>query len=458
MATYIAEALKDENGNLSGGKAGDQNGLEVVTQLWYRLSSKGVPWDWVARLKQGGDVAQAMAILGMQIADNSHIGYDQSQRETMTNECRKVGWNPSKIQTDCETDCSAMIACILNAVGISVSTAMTTRDEKEQLHNTGMFDFYESSEYLDTGDNLKPGDILHRNGHTAICTQNSSSAQPVPDDSKENEQVGARMYINWSKFESGKEYSDTSGWYINGDKGQAYGRYQFDYRYGLVPFMQFCVEQYQELFSGFQSYISMGVGNSELIANAGLISLFKEYTENHLAEFSKMQNWQMYNQYYLQLRQSVLNNCGYDINNIGPYAVGTAASIAIRNSGYWEANSDIFTGTTGKESEHDWIMLVCARQNAKTGNYDGDRWSTTQLNRTLSDMNPGNGVIQIGQGAFISTNPNNPVNPAGNNAGSVGTPDIKYPNNSTAISGGIASGDVNNLLWCMKHFTNILSL
>lgn len=458
MATYIAEALKDERGQLSGGQAGDQNGLEVVTQLWYEKNSSGVKWDWVARLKQGGTVAQAMAILGLQIADNSHIGYDQSQRETMTNECRKVGWDPSKIQTDCETDCSAMVACILNAVGIHVSTGMTTRDEKEQLQNTGMFDFFDTSEYLDTGDNLKPGDILHRPGHTAICTQNSSSEQPVPDDKKESEQIGARMYINWSRFESGKEYSDNSGWYINGDKGQAYGRYQFDYRYGLVPFMQFCISHYPDLFSGFQPYINMGAGNVELVSNTGLVALFKEYTENHLKEFSKMQNWQMYNQYYLQLRQSILDNLGYDINNIGAFAVGTAASIAIRNSGYWAANSDIFTGTTGKESEKDWITIICLRQNAKTGNYDGDRWTNTQLNRTLSDLEGGTGVVQIGQGSFVPTSPTNPVNPAGDTAGSADTPEIKYPNNITAISGGIASGDVNNLLWCMKYFTDILSI
>lgn len=458
MATYIAEALKDENGNLSGGQAGDQNGEEIKTQLWYARSSKGIPWDWIARLKQGGQVPNAMAILGMQIADNPNIGYDQSQRETMTRECQKVGWDPSKIQTPCETDCSAMIACILNCVGISVPWGMTTADERSILESTKGFDFFESSDYLETGDNLKPGDILHRNGHTAICTQNTSSEQPVPDEKKEETQVGARIYINWSRFESGKEYSDNSGWYINGDAGQAYGRYQFDYRFGLVPFMQFCMEQYPDLFGGFAPYIAMGAENKQLVANSGLIALFKQYTENNLAEFSKMQNWAMYNQYYMQLRQNILTHLGYDVENIGAFAAGTTASLAIRNSGNWESNHEIFEGTTGKESEKEWITIICLRQNAKTGNYDGNRWTTTQLNRTLSDLNSGVGVVQIGQGTFISTNPESPVNPAGSSAGSAGTPEIKNPGNVPALSGGIASGDVHNLMWCLNYFTNILSI
>lgn len=35
MATYIGEASKDENGNLRGGKDGDQNGLEVRVTGWF---------------------------------------------------------------------------------------------------------------------------------------------------------------------------------------------------------------------------------------------------------------------------------------------------------------------------------------------------------------------------------------------------------------------------------------
>lgn len=461
LACYIGEASIDERGQISGGQLGDQTGEEVRVTPWYAQTRNGRKWDWVARLKDSvpnsANIKKAIAVLCIESCNNQNVGYDQSRRWTFGDLCRANGWKPKEVNEPCATDCSALVACVLNCLGINVSMGMTTRDELAQLKNTELFEILTSAEYITTGDNLQQGDILHMEGHTAICVQNSSQPQPVADDKKEDEQVGARMWINWSLFESGKEYNNNSGWYINGDKGRAYGRYQFDYRYGLVPFMQFCIQQYPDLFSGFQPYIDLGVGNEQLIANSGLIQLFTDYTNNHLAEFSKMQNWQMYNTYYLLIRDAVLKHAGYDINNIGTYAVGTAASIAIRNSGYWDANVDIFTGTTGKESESDWIKIVMARQNAKTGSYDGNRWTTTQYNRVFSDMQNQVGVVQIGQGTIVDspTTPS-PVNPAGGSAGSAGTPEIKKPTPDTSTNGGIEAGEVYNTNWLLKYFTNIL--
>ena len=270
------------------------------------------------------------------------------------------------------------------------------------------------------------------------------------------------MWINWQVFESGKEYTDNSGWYINGDKGRAYGRYQFDYRYGLVPFMQFCVQQYPNLFSGFQPYIDLGVGNSALINNAGLKQLFIDYTNNHLAEFSKMQNWAMFNNYYSLIRSEIQKHLGYDISNVGAYAVGTAASIAIRDSGYWDAVKDIFTGTTGKESESDWIKLVMAHQNAKTGANDGNRWTTTQYNRVFADMASQTGVIQIGQGT-IQDSPTAPapINPAGSNAGSAsgsGTVEVVQPTTPPPPIGGVDARTMFCPYWSLQYFCNVLPL
>lgn len=461
LACYIGEASIDERGQISGGQLGDQTGEEVRVTPWYAQTRNGRKWDWIARLKDSvpnsSNIKKALATLMIESCNNQNVGYDQSRRTTFYHQVVANNMQPKNVSLPCATDCSALVACVLLCLGINVSPEMDTRSELSALKNTELFDIFYDDKYITTGDNLQVGDILHMSGHTAICVQNSTSEQPVPDNKKEEQQVGERMYINWSLFESGKEYSNNSGWYINGDKGRAYGRYQFDYRYGLVPFMQFCVNQYPNLFSGFQPYIALGVGNEQLISNSGLVDLFTEYTNNHLAEFSKMQNWQMYNSYYLLIRDEVLKHAGYDINNIGAYAVGTAASIAIRNSGYWEANVDIFTGTTGKESESDWIKIVMARQNAKTGGYDGNRWTTTQYNRVFSDMQNQVGVVQIGQGTIVDA-PNNPspVNPAGSNAGSAGTPEVKNPTPNTSTNGGIEAGEVYNTNWLLKYFTNIL--
>ena len=339
---------------------------------------------------------------------------------------------------------------------------MNTYSELGELKNTELFDILYDSKYLTTGDNLQVGDILHMPGHTAVVVQNSESIQPVPEDKKDDEQVGARMWINWQVFESGKEYTDNSGWYINGDKGRAYGRYQFDYRYGLVPFMQFCIQHYPNLFSGFQTYIDLGVGNEQLVSNSGLKQLFMDYTNNHLAEFSKMQNWAMFNNYYSLIRSEIQKHLGYDVSNVGVYAVGTAASIAIRDSGYWDAVKDIFTGTTGHETESDWIKLVMARQNAKTGANDGNRWTTTQYNRVFADMQAQTGVIQIGEGTISdsSTSPA-PINPAGSDAGSAsgsGTTEVVQPTTQPPPIGGIDARSMFCPYWSLKYFCNVLPL
>lgn len=462
MATYIGEASKDENNNLRGGRDGDQNGLEVRVTPWFAQTRDGRRWDWVARIRNRPDVARGIATLMIESCDNQNVGYNQDRRETFTNECRKVGWKPKDVKVPCATDCSALVACVLNCLNIKVSTSMNTYSELGELKNTELFDILYDSKYLITGDNLQVGDVLHMPGHTAIVVQNSESTQPVPEHKKEEEQVGARMWINWQVFESGKEYTDNSGWHINGDKGRAYGRYQFDYRYGLVPFMQFCIQQYPTLFSGFQSYIDLGIGNEELISNTGLKQLFIDYTTNHLPEFSKMQNWAMFNNYYSLIRSEIQKHLGYDISNVGAYAVGTAASIAIRDSGYWDAVKDIFTGTTGHETESDWIKLVMARQNAKTGANDGNRWTTTQYNRVFADMQAQTGVIQIGEGTISdSTTSPAPVNPSGSDAGSAsgsGTVEVVQPTTPPPPIGGIDARSMFCPYWSLKYFANVLPL
>lgn len=464
MATYIGEAAKDENGGISGGTLGDQTGEEVRVVAWYAATRNGRTWDWIARLKSTvpnrAEVAKAIGVLMIEACDNPNVGYDQSRRGTFTDLCRAAGWKPKAVSSPCATDCSALVACVLNCLDIRVSTSMTTRNELEQLNATGLFDIYYDSKYLTTGDNLEQGDILHMSGHTAICVQNSTQSQPVVEEKKEEEQVGARMWITWSNHESGKAYDDASGWYVMGGTGKgAYGRYQFHYLYGLVPMMQFCVEQYPTLFSGFQPYIDMGAGNEGLKNNESLHQLMKTYTEQHLAEFSRCQNWCMYNQYYLPLRQNILTHMGYDVSNIGPYAVGTVAALAIRNSSNWESNSNIFAGTTGQESENAWCKLVMSREISKSwvGEAEYSRWLTLQPQELDNDMSGGANVIQIGEGTAVdSAESKAPVNPAGSSAGSADTPTVIEPTPDTPDGGGIEAGETYCPYWILKFFSNVL--
>lgn len=104
MAVTIGSARIDENGNAHGGRAGDQSGKEVSTQAWYR-HSKG----WRVLRCTDEERAEKIARAMQAACDNANIGYDQYQRDTLYNAAKPLGFDPARVDTPCETDCSALV-------------------------------------------------------------------------------------------------------------------------------------------------------------------------------------------------------------------------------------------------------------------------------------------------------------------------------------------------------------
>ena len=173
MAVTIGHASGTEYGDTGwngNAKAGDQTGREVCKRTWYSY-----PWTAVIRPKDSA-VAEKIAKCCEQGAANDNIGYDQSQRETLYTQAKKVNFDLSKITTKCETDCSAFVAVCVNAAGIRVSSDMYTGNELATLRSTGKFTVYTSADYTARSDKLKRGDILLGSGHTAMVLTNGSNA------------------------------------------------------------------------------------------------------------------------------------------------------------------------------------------------------------------------------------------------------------------------------------------
>ena len=187
MTVKIGHASIDENGNASGGVAGDQTGREVCIRTWY---DKG--WIYVIRPKRK-EVAERIAKAMEQACANDNIGYDQYQRTTLFNQAKAHGWDLSKITKPCETDCSALVAVCVNAAGIAVSKDIYTGNEKSALCNTGEFEALSASKYLNSDTCLKRGDILLSNGHTAVVLSNGSATPTEPGTAQD-----------WSEALSGK--------------------------------------------------------------------------------------------------------------------------------------------------------------------------------------------------------------------------------------------------------------
>ena len=176
MAVKVGSARIDENGKTHGGKAGDQNGKEVSTQAWYR-HKKG----WRVLRCKSADKAEKIARAMQAACDNANIGYDQYQRDTLYNLAKTVDFDPGRVKTPCETDCSALVRVCLAYAGITVKN-FRTPNEASILLRSGEFIELKESRYTDQSGYLRRGDILvtRTQGHTVVVLSNGSKAETTP--------------------------------------------------------------------------------------------------------------------------------------------------------------------------------------------------------------------------------------------------------------------------------------
>lgn len=154
MAIKCGWASIDERGKASGGKAGDQTGKEVKIGIWYNFGQ-----DVIIRAKSD-KVAAKMAKACKSLCSGNYVGYDQSQRTTLYDQLEKVKWDYSKLKTKCETDCSALMACVARCAGIKVNKNIWTGNMVAAFKATGKFEIFTSSKYLTSDGYLKTGDII----------------------------------------------------------------------------------------------------------------------------------------------------------------------------------------------------------------------------------------------------------------------------------------------------------
>lgn len=165
MIVKIAHASIDEHGKVSGGAAGDQTGKEVCIRSWYNK-----PWTVVIRFKLLV-MRQKLADFMRKVANNPYVGYDWQNRNSLLQYARNVGYDPSKINTPCEGDCSSTVTvgCIYAGLQekqlVINGNCATTRTLRNLLKNTGMVDIYVEKDYTAKTENLLVGDILLSEGH-----------------------------------------------------------------------------------------------------------------------------------------------------------------------------------------------------------------------------------------------------------------------------------------------------
>lgn len=179
---YISNSGSDERGTYRGGAAGDQTENEWQIRTWYNR-----PWSCVLRYSKNPKVGLTLAELGVKAALNNKIGYDQDQRDTYWQQLKKANYDPAKITTACESDCSAGVIAntkaagyILNISALKDLSSTYTGNMRVGYKAIG-FDVLTDKKYLNGTQYLLPGDILlNDDHHTATNLTVGSLALSTP--------------------------------------------------------------------------------------------------------------------------------------------------------------------------------------------------------------------------------------------------------------------------------------
>lgn len=189
----ISNCGHDERNRYTGGKAGDQTGKEWTIREWYDR-----PWNCVLRYPYA-DIRKEIGDMAEKAAKNDNVGYDMYQRYTYWNELKKVGYDPAKIKTACEADCSSGVTANVRALGFihnikalqDIPETTYTEDMQNNFKKAG-FEVLTDKKYLKSQDYLMRGDILlNRTKHVTTNLTDGSKIQnePIPTPTKSIDEV-----------------------------------------------------------------------------------------------------------------------------------------------------------------------------------------------------------------------------------------------------------------------------
>ena len=177
-------------------------------------------------------------------------------------------------------------------------------------------------------------------------------------------EITDNIWMGWVKRESGK-----AGFrQVNGDGGKAYGKYQFDYRYALVPFLNDCVAHDPERYAGLQTFARLKQGDARLINNSFLAEQWLFYCDQYPEEFEMLQDRYAYIWYYSAVKRIIWEKLGIDLDDRSPAVKGSLFSMSIR-SGAQSAAAKI-AKCTPKTSDRDLLEVAYESY----GMEDAKRW------------------------------------------------------------------------------------
>lgn len=243
MAVYLAEAYYDENHKTGyeGTKPGDQ--IQTVTDGSRDKIGELRMSDWrdmnatmLARYKDQ-KLAKKHSEAATFFVNSKRVGYSQPNRLSLKKYIKTIGYqNYKNLDKDKEADCSSLQCLCCNLVGVSdVKDWNTTAMLANFPKLTKWFDIYyrdKNPEMFTNKNNLKDGDILIRDGHTA-CAVVTENPKPVAPESKDEKIAGrykATEAVNLRFGPSSAQY-DVIRTLSTGEEVECDGSYTGDWYY-----------------------------------------------------------------------------------------------------------------------------------------------------------------------------------------------------------------------------------
>lgn len=175
----IGHASISENSSKYG-EAGDSTGKEVCVVSNYDISRIQ---PYIVLRPKTALLAESSAAACEAGCLNDNIGYSQSNRNTLYNLAKANGYNLALVGL-CNTDCSAFLSVCAIAGGANISygtNGPTTATMRARFKQSGDYDVLTGTEYTNSADSLKRGDILVKEGyHTIMVLENGIDLPDEP--------------------------------------------------------------------------------------------------------------------------------------------------------------------------------------------------------------------------------------------------------------------------------------
>ena len=164
LKNLFAWASIGSNGKVIDDLVGDQNEREVKIGEYYDFGQK-----WVIRFRSKKRGRKA-AVAAKMLARNNNIGYNQSNRKSLYNQCELINWDIDRIYQihPCDCDCSLLAVCSINfAYRKSLLPYSLTTHSLPNIVNQHKSKFKRADKAIKSW-KFRKGDLVGKSGHVII--------------------------------------------------------------------------------------------------------------------------------------------------------------------------------------------------------------------------------------------------------------------------------------------------